>query len=37
MPRRGEIWVKGKVSRTKIAENIATTPPSLLGIERRMA
>lgn len=27
---------KGREAGTKIAENIATTPPSLLGIDRRI-
>ena len=27
----------GSVNRTSIAENMAATPPNLLGIERRMA
>lgn len=29
-------WRKGSVKRIRIAANIAITPPSLLGIERRM-
>jgi len=29
--------VKGRTNNTRIAVNIATTPPSLLGIDRRMA
>lgn len=28
---------KGRISRIKIAVNMATTPPSLFGIDRRMA
>jgi hypothetical protein len=29
--------VKGKINNTSMAENMATTPPSLFGIDRRMA
>lgn len=29
--------VRGRVKRINIAENIATTPPSLFGIDRRIA
>lgn len=29
--------VKGKVNKIKSAENIATTPPNLFGIERKIA
>ncbi len=36
-PRRGWVLINGKVNRIRIAANIATTPPSLLGIDRRIA
>ena len=36
-PRRVVGCVKGRVRRTKMAANIAITPPSLLGIDRKIA
>lgn len=32
-----DVWVQGRIRRIKIAANIATTPPNLLGTDRRMA
>lgn len=32
-----EVWSSGKAARIKIDRIRATTPPSLLGMERRMA
>jgi len=29
--------IRGRINRIRIAENIATTPPSLLGMDRRIA
>lgn len=37
IPRDLGLAVNGRVRRTNIAENIAITPPSLLGMDRRMA
>jgi len=37
MPRLLLFEVKGKINRIKSAANKATTPPSLLGIERKIA
>lgn len=37
MPRRVGTCVRGRVKRISIAANIATTPPNLLGIDRRIA
>lgn len=37
LPRLGVGEVKGRIKRISRAANIATTPPNLLGIERRMA
>lgn len=31
------VWVRGRMNRTKIAANIQTTPPSLFGMDRRIA
>lgn len=31
------LLIKGKMNKIRIAANMATTPPSLFGIERRMA
>lgn len=36
-PRRSLGCVNGRENRIKIAENIAITPPSLFGMDRRMA
>lgn len=30
-------WEKGRIRRMRIAANMVTTPPSLLGIDRRIA
>jgi len=35
--RISELWVNGMVNKIKIAQTIATTPPSLSGIERDIA
>ena len=32
-----EVFIKGKASRIKIAETIATTPPNLSGIDLKIA
>lgn len=37
LPRRLGSCVSGSVNRISMAANIATTPPNLLGIDRRMA
>lgn len=37
IPRDLGLAVKGNVRRTSIAANIAITPPSLLGMDRRIA
>lgn len=29
--------MRGRINRTRMAANIATTPPSLLGMDRKMA
>lgn len=31
------VWVRGRINRTRIAANIHTTPPSLFGIDRKIA
>lgn len=35
-PNRDGVGIEGRRARIKIAENIAITPPSLLGIDRKM-
>lgn len=35
-PDRAGAGIDGSSARIRTAENMATTPPSLLGIERRM-
>ena len=37
IPRDFGLAVNGKVIKMRMAENIAITPPSLLGIDRRIA
>lgn len=35
--RKGEVWSNGSKTKIKIDSTKAITPPSLLGIERKMA
>lgn len=37
MPRDFPVKISGRANRIRIAVNIAMTPPSLFGIDRRMA
>lgn len=37
MARNLERWVKGRINKIRIDATKATTPPSLFGIERRIA
>lgn len=35
-PSRAGVGMEGRIARIRTAASMATTPPSLLGIERRM-